>query len=122
MPLGREGSVRPSRGALIPTREPGVPLQPPRVRGYFLRVLWRSERVCYGRKRQRIGRLAPVEGFFAKLTKRRLKRGVFRSVVDLQEAINRFIAETNSNPRPFVWTADPTRVLAGVARGKQSIH
>ena len=41
--------------------------------------------------------------------KRRLKRGVFRSVVDLQEAINRFIAETNSNPKPFVWTAEPAR-------------
>ena len=35
--------------------------------------------------------LNPVEGFFAKLTKRRLKRGVFRSIVDLQEAINRFL-------------------------------
>jgi hypothetical protein len=46
-------------------------------------------------------------------------------VVDLQEAINRFIAETNSNPKPFVWTAEPARVLAAVARGKQvleSVH
>ncbi len=32
--------------------------------------------------------LNAVEGFFAKLTKRRLKRGVFRSIVDLQAAIN----------------------------------
>jgi hypothetical protein len=47
-----------------------------------------------------------VEGFFAKLTRRRLKRGVFRSLVDLQVAINRFLAETNSTPKPFVWTAD----------------
>ena len=38
--------------------------------------------------------LNAVEGFFAKLTKRRLKRGVFRSIVDLQAAINRFVAET----------------------------
>ena len=38
--------------------------------------------------------LNAVEGFFAKLTKRRLKRGVFRSVVDLQAAINRFLDET----------------------------
>jgi transposase len=66
--------------------------------------------------------LNAVEGFFAKLTKRRLKRGVFRSVVDLQEAINRFIAETNANPKPFVWTADPTHVLAAVARGKQALE
>jgi transposase len=39
--------------------------------------------------------LNAVEGFFAKLTRRRLKHGVFRSVVDLQAAINRFVAEHN---------------------------
>src|SRR4030081_2889390 len=69
--------------------------------------------------------LNAVEGFFAKLTRRRLKRGVFRSVADLQAAINRFVEETNSNPKPFVWTADPKRVLAAVKRGKEklvSIH
>ena len=66
--------------------------------------------------------LNAVEGFFAKLTKRRLKRGVFRSVVDLQEAINRFIAETNANSRPFVWTANPTRVLAAIVRGEQALE
>ena len=65
--------------------------------------------------------LNAVEGFFAKLTRRRLKRGVFRSVVDLQVAINRFVAETNPDPKPFVWTADPKRVLAAVKRGKQAL-
>jgi hypothetical protein len=39
-----------------------------------------------------------VEGFFAKLSKQRLKRGVFRSVVDLQATINRFLDETNQMP------------------------
>jgi transposase len=38
--------------------------------------------------------LNAVEGFFAKLTKRRLKRGVFRSLIDLQTAIKRFRTET----------------------------
>ena len=69
--------------------------------------------------------LNAVEGFFAKLTRRRLKRGVFRSVVDLQAAINHFVEENNADPKPFVWTADPNRVLAAVKRGKQvleSIH
>src|SRR5271154_2275013 len=69
--------------------------------------------------------LNAVEGFFAKLTTRRLKRGVFLSVVDLQAAINRFVAETNDDPKPFVWTADPKRVLAAVRRGHQvldSVH
>jgi len=56
--------------------------------------------------------LNAVEGFFAKLTSRRLKRGVFTSVADLKAAINRFVEETNSHPKPFVWTADPKRVLA----------
>ena len=57
--------------------------------------------------------------------RRRLKRGVFRSVVDLQTAINRFVAETNTQPRPFVWTADPDKIIAAVKRGHQvldSIH
>jgi hypothetical protein len=63
-----------------------------------------------------------VEGFFAKLTRRRLKRGVFRSVDDLKAAIERFVAETNDNPKPFVWTAKPNRVLAAVKRGKQALE
>jgi transposase len=65
--------------------------------------------------------LNAVEGFFAKLTKRRLKRGVFRSLVDLQAAINRFLAETNDNPRPFVWTANPDTIIAAVRRGYQAL-
>jgi transposase len=66
-----------------------------------------------------------VEGFFARLAKRRLKRGVFRSVVDLQAAINRFIKEHNESPKPFVWTANPDKIIAAVRRGHQvldSIH
>jgi len=66
--------------------------------------------------------LNAVEGFFAKLTTRRLKRGVFRSLVDLQDAINRFLDETNGDPKPFRWTADPDRVLAAVRRGKQALE
>ena len=66
--------------------------------------------------------LNAVEGFFAKLTNRRLKRGVFRSVDDLKEAINNFIAQTNAEPKPFVWTARPNRILAAVKRGKQTLE
>lgn len=66
--------------------------------------------------------LNAVETFFSRLTRRRLKRGAFHSVVDLQAAINRFIAEANRNPKPFVWTADPDRVLAAVKRGKQALE
>jgi transposase len=69
--------------------------------------------------------LNAVEGFFAKLSKQRLKRGVFRSVVDLQVTINRFLAETNQAPKPFIWTADPDEIIATVKRGHHvldSIH
>src|SRR5262249_22896394 len=66
--------------------------------------------------------LTAVEGFFAKLTNRRLKRGVFRSVAELETAIERFIAETNADPKPFLWTARPNRILAAVKRGKQTLE
>ncbi|WP_192385490.1 IS630 family transposase, partial [Mesorhizobium silamurunense] len=58
--------------------------------------------------------LNAVEGFFAKLSKRRLRRGVFHSVVDLQAAINRFLEEHNQQPKPFHWTADPDKIIAAV--------
>ena len=66
--------------------------------------------------------LNAVEGFFAKLTRRRLKRGVFHSVVDLQAAINRFVAEHNRTPKPFVWRADPNKIIAARARGFQALE
>ena len=67
--------------------------------------------------------LNAVEGFFAKLSKRRLKRGVFRSIVDLQTAINRFVAEYNtSHAKPFNWTADPDNIIAAVRRGHQVLE
>jgi len=69
--------------------------------------------------------LNAVEGFFAKLTRRRLKRGSFHSLVDLQVAINRFVAEQNVDPKPFVWIADPDKIIAAVRRGHQvldSVH
>jgi transposase len=66
--------------------------------------------------------LNAVEGFFAKLFKRRLKRGVFCSLVDLQAAINRFVAEHNRSPKPFVWRADPDAIIAARARGFQVLE
>jgi transposase len=65
--------------------------------------------------------LNAVEGLFAKLTRRRLRRGVFGSLVELQAAINRFLAETNADPKPFVWTADPDHVIERVRRGNQAL-
>jgi hypothetical protein len=56
-----------------------------------------------------------VEGLFAALTRQRLKRGVFTSIVDLQAAINRFMAETNDKPKPFVWTKSADAVAVATA-------
>jgi len=65
--------------------------------------------------------LNAVEGFFAKLTKRRLKRGVFHSLVALQAAIKRFLDDANARPRPFRWTKDPDKIIAAVRRGHQAL-
>ena len=65
--------------------------------------------------------LNAVEGFFAKLTRRRLKRGVFNALVDLQATINRFLDENNQRPKPFVWTADPDPIIEKVNRGHQTL-
>jgi transposase len=62
-----------------------------------------------------------VETFFATLTRRRLQRGAFHSLVDLQAAINRYLEEHNGRPKPFVWTADPNRIIEKVRRGHQAI-
>jgi transposase len=67
--------------------------------------------------------LNAVEGFFAKLTRRRLKYGVFHSIVDLQAAINRFIDEHNrTQAKPFAWTADPDKIIAARKRGFQTLE
>ncbi len=69
--------------------------------------------------------LNAIEGFFAKLTTKRLKRGVFRSLRELKDAIHRFLEDTNANPKPFTWTKDPNKIIAAVKRGHQvldSIH
>ena len=55
--------------------------------------------------------LNAVEGFFSALTRRRLKRGAFRSIVDLKTAINRYIKIHNDNPNPFSWTKSANNIL-----------
>jgi transposase len=66
--------------------------------------------------------LNAVETFFSALTRRRLKRGSFRSVVDLQAAINRYIAEHNADPKPFTWTKTPAQILAKLNPPNAPVH
>ena len=61
-------------------------------------------------------------GLLRPLTRRRLRRGVFHSLVDLQAAINRYLAEHNQAPKPFVWTAEPDAILAKVKRGHETLE
>ena len=58
--------------------------------------------------------LNQVERFFAEITERRLRRGVFRSVADLERAIEAYLAERNANPKPFRWTATADLILRRV--------
>src|SRR4051812_11173955 len=57
-----------------------------------------------------------VECWFALLSRRRLARGAFTSTGDLEVAILAYIAETNTNPKPFVWSKSADDILASVAR------
>ena len=66
--------------------------------------------------------LNAVEGLFALLSKRRLKRGVFRSLQELKDTIHDFIADTNANPKPFIWTKHPDKIIAAVKREHQVLH
>jgi hypothetical protein len=57
-----------------------------------------------------------VENFFSKMTRQRIRRGVFRSVADLQTAINRYLKRHNDDPKPFVWTKPADAILAKLDR------
>ena len=65
--------------------------------------------------------LNAVETFFSAMTRRRLRRGVFRSLVDLQAAIHRYLAEHNADPKPFVWTATPEKIIAKLQHVNASV-
>ena len=57
-----------------------------------------------------------VERWFALLTERQIKRGAHTSVIQLKDAIERFISLSNSSPKPFVWTKTADEILEKVAR------
>lgn len=63
-----------------------------------------------------------IEGFFAKLTRKRLKRGVFKSVAELKQAIADFINAHNQNPIPFVWTATAEKIIEKVGRARLALN
>jgi transposase len=59
--------------------------------------------------------LNQVERFFAQITSRRIRRGCFRSVAHLRQAIEDYLTHHNANPKPFRWTASADTILGKVA-------
>ena len=66
--------------------------------------------------------LNAVETFFSVMTRRRLRRGVVHSLVDLPAAINRYLDERNADPKPFIWTATPAAIIAKLDQANASVH
>jgi transposase len=56
-----------------------------------------------------------VERWFAEITNKRIRRGVFRSVKELEAAIRQYIDAHNENPKPFAWTRTADQILASIA-------
>src|ERR1700682_531230 len=57
-----------------------------------------------------------VERFFANLTDKQLRRGVHRSTLELEAAIECYIRTVNTEPRPFTWTKSADDILASIKR------
>jgi transposase len=62
-----------------------------------------------------------VERWFREITTQRIRRGSFRSVDALVQAIQDFIAAHNEDPRPFVWTADLKDILPKIMRAHEAL-
>lgn len=60
-----------------------------------------------------------VERWFAEITNKRIRRGIFRSVQELEAAIREYIDAHNDDPKPFVWTKTADEILASIARFAQ---
>jgi transposase len=60
-----------------------------------------------------------VERWFAEITNKRIRRGIFRSVKELEAAIREYIDVHNEGPKPFVWTRTADEILASIARFAQ---
>ena len=63
-----------------------------------------------------------VERFFRDLTDKRLRRGVFRSVPDVIDAIDEYIVQHNDAPKPFIWTKKASDILAKVTRARRALN
>jgi len=60
--------------------------------------------------------LNEVERFFAEITRRRIRRGTFTSVADLERAIREYLDDHHSAAKPFVWTATADSIFAKLSK------
>ena len=63
-----------------------------------------------------------VERLFAEITRQLIRRGAFKSVQDLEAAIESWIAERNGKPKPFKWTAKADTILEKNARARMALQ
>src|SRR5436190_4594343 len=63
-----------------------------------------------------------VERFFAEITRKRIRRGVFKSVDELKQAIMDYLNHHNGRPKPYVWTKTAADIFSKVARAKQALE
>jgi transposase len=63
-----------------------------------------------------------VERFFGELTQKRIRRGVFKSVKELEDAIRAHLDHRNRDPKPLVWTASVQAILNKVRRGNEALE
>ncbi|MCZ2108231.1 MAG: IS630 family transposase [Dehalococcoidia bacterium] len=63
-----------------------------------------------------------VERFFAEITQNRIRRGVFKSVAELETAILTYLAQRNQQPRPFTWTASVESIITKTGRAKVTLE
>ena len=62
-----------------------------------------------------------VERFFRDLTTKRIRRGSFTSVAELEQAIRQYIDIHNEDPQPFIWTAEADKILEKVGRARRTL-
>ena len=62
-----------------------------------------------------------VERFLRDLTDKRIRRGVFRNVQELIDAIDEYIFHHNDDPKPFIWTKKASDILAKVMRARATL-
>jgi hypothetical protein len=62
-----------------------------------------------------------VERFFGLITEKQIRRGVFRSVAELEERIEEYIDVYNRDPKPFVWTKSTDEIIEKVGRARKAL-